>query len=84
MTAHGCTFIFPQGFEDPDLLAALPGFSNSVEGNDNTGVGSEAPPDSGGDRESKEEARSAEECALLERAAHYALMMNADLQVRNP
>lgn len=24
-----------------------------------------------------------DECALLERAAHYALMMNADLQVWN-
>lgn len=76
--------LFSQGFEDPDLLAALPGFSNSIEGDDSTGVGSEASPDAGGDSESKEEARSAEECALLERAAHYALMMNADLQVRNP
>lgn len=26
--------------------------------------------------------RAEEECALLERAAHYALMMNADMQVK--
>lgn len=32
----------------------------------------------------EEEARVEAECALLERVAHYALMMNADLQVRTP
>lgn len=81
-----------QGFHDPDLLAAFPGglalttsekdvpSAASVPG---TGSGSGVD----GDKTREEEglkvaaSRAREECALLERAAHYALMMNADLQV---
>ena len=75
----------PQAYEDPDLLAALPGLSIVGEGGVTTGDGSNVSPGFGkDDSESKAESRSAEECALLERAAHYALMMNADLQVGNP
>ncbi|CAM9379054.1 unnamed protein product, partial [Ectocarpus sp. 13 AM-2016] len=80
-----------EGFDDPDLLAAFPGglalttsdkgvlSAASVPGVASGGVeGDKA-------REEEEELRAAasraqEECALLERAAHYALMMNADLQ----
>ncbi|CAN0375511.1 unnamed protein product [Ascophyllum nodosum] len=70
-----------EAYEDPDLLAALPGLSIVGEGGVTTGDGSNVSPGFGkDDSESKAESRSAEECALLERAAHYALMMNADLQ----
>lgn len=89
-----CSFFFVdaravlQGFDDPDLLAAFPG-GVSIAASDVVASGAPAVAGDGKDREEKEdeeEARTAasraqEECALLERAAHYALMMNADLQV---
>lgn len=47
------------------------------------GLGSSrgAPPGEAEEDESIAASRAEAECALLERAAHYALMMNADLQV---
>lgn len=84
-----------QGFDDPDLLEAFPGLAvAAVESEPHANRGP-APAqggagDGGGGQEGEEEeglkaASQAEaECALLERAAHYALMMNADLQVWKP
>ena len=81
-----------QGFDDPDLLAAFPGgvsisTSEAVAGGDPAAAA--AVGGKGKDKKEEDEeaearaaaARAEEECALLERAAHYALMMNADLQV---
>lgn len=81
-----------QGFDDPDLLAAFSGgLALTTSDKDVLSAASVPGAASGGvegdkAREEEEELRAAasraqEECALLERAAHYALMMNADLQV---
>lgn len=80
-----------QGFDDPDLLAAFPG-GVSIAASEASAGGNPAAANGGSDKNKKEDdlgeeearaaaARAEEECALLERAAHYALMMNADLQV---
>ncbi|CAN0116944.1 unnamed protein product [Scytosiphon promiscuus] len=71
-----------EGFDDPDLLAAFPGgLSLAAEPN----AASLPVAAAGSKTKAEDEARAAasraqEECSLLERAAHYALMMNADLQ----
>lgn len=72
---------FAKGFDDPDLLEAFPGLSITRKGDGSNGVRMDMAPEAANEDESKENARAEEECALLERAAHYALMMNADLQV---
>ncbi|CAM9502390.1 unnamed protein product [Ectocarpus sp. 8 AP-2014] len=81
-----------EGFDDPDLLAAFSG-GLALTTSDKAMLSAASLPGaaSGGGvegdkaREEEEELRAAasraqEECALLERAAHYALMMNAHLQ----
>lgn len=84
-----------QGFDDPDLLEAFPGLAVAAVESEPHAKRGPAPAqggagDGGGGQEGEEEeglkaASQAEaECALLERAAHYALMMNADLQVWKP
>lgn len=80
-----------QGFDDPDLLAAFPGLAVvDGEGDPNASSLETGEPSAASDVAKEDEsnklsdARAEAECALLERAAHYALMMNADLQVRNP
>lgn len=88
-------FLHVKGFDDPDLLEAFPGLAVAApesepkpkrgpalaQGEGGEGVGD-------GGQEEEEELKAAShaeaECALLERAAHYALMMNADLQVGKP
>ncbi|CAM9236441.1 unnamed protein product [Ectocarpus sp. 6 AP-2014] len=81
-----------EGFDDPDLLAAFSGglaLATSDKAVLSAASVPGAAPDGGveGDKAREEEgessaaaSRAQEECALLERAAHYALMMNADLQ----
>lgn len=85
-----------QGFDDPDLLEAFPGLAVAVADSESQIKRGPAAPTQGeaagegGGQEGEEEeglkaASQAEaECALLERAAHYALMMNADLQAWKP
>ncbi|CAM9593693.1 unnamed protein product [Ectocarpus fasciculatus] len=81
-----------EGFDDPDLLAAFPGGlalttsdTDVLSAAGVSGTASGSGVDGDKTREEEEELKAAasraqEECALLERAAHYALMMNADLQ----
>ncbi|CAM9435933.1 unnamed protein product, partial [Hapterophycus canaliculatus] len=84
-----------EGFDDPDLLAAFPGglsvpaagpevarsSAATSPGMAVMAVGSKTKEEEQEEQEAKAAAsRAQEECSLLERAAHYALMMNADLQ----
>lgn len=84
-----------KGFDDPDLLEAFPGLAVAAPESESQpkkgpalAQGEEG--EGGGEvgQEEEEELKAASqaeaECALLERAAHYALMMNADLQVWKP
>lgn len=89
-------FLRVKGFDDPDLLEAFPGLAVAAPESEPKpkkgpalaqGEGAEGRVE-GGQEEEEEELKAAShaeaECALLERAAHYALMMNADLQVWEP
>ncbi|CAN0139516.1 unnamed protein product [Laminaria digitata] len=76
-----------EGFDDPDLLEAFPGLAVAAPESEPQPKGGPAPTQGergeGGEEEEEElkvASQAEAECALLERAAHYALMMNADLQ----
>lgn len=84
-------FLRVQGFDDPDLLEAFPGLAVAAPESEPQSKGGPAPTQGergeGGEEEEEElkvASQAEAECALLERAAHYALMMNADLQVWKP